>query len=319
MSTLWGWRRLVYVAAATFAGLALPAAAVAQSTQDYDPRIMLSQVVAESWFTIDKFQGSLSPVPDRDTFLLQGSMNIDPSLLGGPMDVTLTLDQWSVTLPAAGWTKVGTTEHYKTTVGNVRGDITYAVNGSSRCKYKFTGTRQDLQNNVTNYPYVPVEIAVGMVLDEAIVAEVRLNGRGYKMIAAGPDPAMMIDAVQFNVNLGRVDRDRVLLVGRIWSDAEFDPSTDSISGDIGPVHFEIPPGTLVLRDGPSVNRVPLGGGTVLTLKVAPNTAKFSIMITNVDASTVTPDTVVTLVFAGDAAWSFALTLQQNRPGTMLKW
>jgi hypothetical protein len=281
--------------------------------------------VQETWLNVQKLVGTVHPDAlhngqGKDNFVIAATFNCEAYSFGPSTDVTLSLDELDVVIPAAQWKKVGKTEKYIAKTPDYTAQIDYWINGSSRCNLKMSARNQDILNNMPNMPDMPVELVIGSVFDEAVTAHMSESIGGARMMELGPDPIMVIDTFMVKKNLRLAGKDSLVITGRCMATA-FDPATSGIGLELEGYSVLIPAGAITeSSNGKSVSyRGVIDGGNV-SFK-ADDTTKFSTVITNIDLSSVTGPCTLVVYMNGvpGAGWGWALDTQSNRPGTIIKY
>jgi len=277
----------------------------------------------ETWLGIDIFQARGNPtVAGRDSFLLTGNFNAPPwSIYPSASDVTLTIDDWSATIPAEWWTRKGASKQWKVKAPGFSGQIEYFVNGSSKCKYRFIASNQDLKNNWPSIPDLPVRLRIGTTFDESIIADVDPLPNGIKLSDLEPVPSLMLDAVSIKSS-PKLNKDGIVVTGRLNID-HFDDAVNGFWMQFGVVTAEILPGELSITKSGKMLRFKkdLPGGEKLSFTVNTDTGKVTIALTKVEMPIV--DNPMVMMFQvtnmPGAIWRARVWMSENRPKTQYKY
>jgi hypothetical protein len=294
------------------------------ATARADGELFVPIPLEDEWLSIDKASATINLAQiGKDTFFISGSFNLPPASLDpATSDVTLSVDQLSITIPAASWTTKGAGRLYKAKQDGVSVQIVYWVKGSSRCNYKFTGSRQDVKSNVPNFPDLPVRLIIGAGFDETITATMNgTSATSAKMYSLNPQPIFVVDKIGISRNLKKVDKDSFSITGRGYVDSGFDTSTNGVYMQVGPFSYTIAVGDLVQTGTKLSYKGTLPSGGTVTLTANMETGKITITGTKVDLSAMTNPLPVrfVLTFLPDGMWGYNLTLQSNKTGTAYKY
>ena len=277
----------------------------------------------ETWLGIDIFRASGNPrVTGKENFLLVGTFNLPPQPLDfASTDAVLTIDNWSVTIPEASWTNKGKSKQWKAKVGYVNAQIEYFVAGSSKCKYRFNATNQDLRNNWPSMPELPVRIQIGTVFDEWVIAEVDSSPSSVKLDSVGPSPRAVIDTASIKSS-PKLNKDGILVGMRLNLEG-FDPAVNGLWMQFGSVAAEILPGELTDAKKGNVIRFKkeIFGVGKLSLMASTKTGKTTIALTNLEMPVI--DNPMVMQFQATnlpgAFWRTKIWMSVNKPGTQYRY
>jgi len=304
----------------------LAAAVVAALVMGFSAAAWAVVPVEETWLNVEKLVGTVRPDAQhngqgKDSFVIAATFNCEPNSFGPSTDVTLSMDELDIVIPADQWQKKGNTEKYLAQTPAYTAQIDYWIKGSSRCELKMSARNQDIMNNVPNMPDLPMELVIGVVFDEAVTAHMSDSGGAARMMELGPEPLMVIDSLMVKKNPSLVGKDSLVVTGRCMAEG-FDPSVNGVFLALEGYSVEIPGGAITeLPNGKDVSFKGVIDGANVSFKAYYST-RFSMVITNADLSSVTDLSValrIALTGVPDAAWGWALDLQSNKPGTVLKY
>lgn len=277
------------------------------------------------WLNIKKFVAATPDRPDRDSFVMSGSFNMAPiSVVPWTSDVTLHIENWSVTVPAAAWVRQGESNKYKAKQGQFRGEITYWVGASSRCTFKFAASKQDLQSQIPSFPEVPVRLQIGATFDVSALAMMEELRRGVKMVELGPPPHYVIDKIQARLNQKKPNSDGAVIQGRICiTEGVFNPDTDVIILTVGTYVATIPAGSIQMptRGNTIKYKATLPDNSRLSLLLNTDSGRIVFWVNRADLSALASPSVVILEILGvdNAYWQHSIWFKENHKGTVLSY
>jgi len=279
------------------------------------------QLQGTNWLQIDRFRMGLPLATGHDSFALRGSCNtwLDAGTL--PKAVTLRIGNWSVAIPASAWKEVGTFNVYTCAQDGILGKMTYSVNGTTKCLFQFSASKQTIQGNLPDFPDVPVRLQVGDGFDETLTIRMTVTNHLAGMSSIGSLPLFCVQKLTMARNLKQPNSDALSLSAKLLLSEPFNPALDGITMNIGPCSIPVPAGTLqVVRSGVLRYSTPTAKGR-LTVVFNVKAGALNVLANGIDLSTLTPDTHVSLAIDNHsgADWNFALFMAVNKAGTVYRY
>jgi len=311
--------------------------------------VQAQETFQTQWLNISRMTVSFPRASGRDSFSTQGSFNMNPdSIDPATASVQIFIDEWSCTFSASDWRQVGKGRTYaaklKEGTSFVSAQIAWWIGGSSRCNFKFTGARLDIQSGLydpwyyedssedptpgSRRPYF--DLSINSVFEESLMVTMLRHGGAGRMVYLPERYA--IDKVALTRNLTKPNRDSITVTGRLFIDPE--TMLALIYGDIDPYSIgavvtigSLPPiwiepgsmkwswytcrlsysGTL-----PTGGKVSISSGLVL--------GKTVVSVRNIDLSDIADNTLgVGVEFTDVFSGGYQLILQSNAKGTALKY
>jgi hypothetical protein len=285
-----------------------------------------------TYVVVDKLNIALAPSGGNDSFAVQGSFNMPVATLEST-DVTLTLaSNYSIPIPAAAWKRVGKSNTFVGGAFGVTGSMTFWKKGSSKCDFKFTGSKQSLAAYLPSSApaNVSVELEIGPLFDQTLTAVLNISkdGRHYSLNTLGPDRFYVLRKVTVTRNLKKTHKDKALYVSNLYSATPYDPATDPLAITVGPVTLSIPAGTITPPAKGNTLKYQtafLGGGKATLTINNTESARFTLMLTDVDLSSMDQNAEISLDLRKPAdfplgpVWIDDVTLTTNRSGSLMTY
>lgn len=288
---------------------------------DDESAFMLIPGPGHDWLVVEKLQARDGRGLGEDSGLIQGFFNLPPAILSPDVaDVTISVDEWSLTIPAAAWKKVGRGTSYMARSSEYMAKIDYWVRGSSLCKFRFSLRKQHLKDNAPNFPVLPLRLQITPAFDETLQVLMQDLRNGAKM-SEWPDLFASPRSCIVTLHPTRTGFDGFKLSGWIVAE-DFDPAVNGIEMLVGPYHVVIPPGALVVRNPNVITyQQNLAGGERLSLLIQPKKSFFTLQVRKADLTGLTNPMPLYILLQGvpGGEWMFELNLSENRPGTVLKY
>lgn len=285
-------------------------------------------VPRETWLNITAFNFTAHRSPGNDVFVLKGSFNLAPNIVGPTdTDITLTIGTGATPLTSDLWRQVGKSNKYKAKLDNVSMQIDYWVAGTSRCNFIVIGSKQDLPS-IMDYPSeTTIGLQVGAALNETLLVVMVLHSTPNTIAAKlggciyNEGPTFLPDSIRITRNHKKANADSITIVARIW-ESDFLSDVNDITISAGTFSATIPAGSIKVpgKSRTAIFRgdLPTGGKASVTFA---DTGKFTVTISGVDLSSVVDPDAIQFMMVGlpESRWYYRFYFKTNEAYTSSKY